>query len=216
MPQVGPQLPPHLRSKRKHEDEDWKPSHTAPPEANGSSPDGAVKRRRVVGPAAPSEPLDERAMASDEDEDNKDDSSSEDEYGPTPPKRDTSNKDRHETISIFDRVKPQADTQTKKAARDEWMTLPPKQDDLAARMDPTKTRARKFNTGKGAKGPSAAGGADNAMWTETPDEKRRRLADEVLGIVPAASSSTETIRDRKLQAEDEEKERKIMEHNVRI
>jgi len=93
--------------------------------------------------------------------------------------------------------------------------MPPKQDDLAARMDPTKIRARKFNTGKGAKGPSAAGGADNAMWTETPDEKRKRLADEVLGIVPTASSSADTVRERKLRVEDEERERKIREHNVR-
>lgn len=57
--------------------------------------------------------------------------------------------------------------------------MPPKQDDLAARMDPTKIRARGFNTGKGAK---TAVGDDNSAWNETPEEKRKRLQDEMMGI----------------------------------
>lgn len=59
------------------------------------------------------------------------------------------------------------------------MTMAPQQDDLAARMDPTRIRARGFNTGKAARG----GEGPSAMaWNETAEQKQKRLADEVLGI----------------------------------
>lgn len=59
------------------------------------------------------------------------------------------------------------------------MTLPPQADDLAARMDPSKLRARGFNTGKSARG--ASGPVETGIWTETPEQKRKRLEDEVMG-----------------------------------
>lgn len=59
--------------------------------------------------------------------------------------------------------------------------MPPKQDDLAARMDPTKQRPRTFNTSKGAKGPSALG-EDSSSWNETPEQRQKRLADEMMGV----------------------------------
>jgi hypothetical protein len=86
--------------------------------------------------------------------------------------------------------------------------VPPKQDDLAARMDPTKLRARKFNSGKGARAPNPSG-ADNAIWTETPEQKRKRLENEVLGI-SAPSGAAEVVIDR----EQEATVKRIREHNV--
>ena len=61
--------------------------------------------------------------------------------------------------------------------------MPPTQDDLSARFDPTKLRARKFNTGRGTTtaGASSDRGA-SSLWTETPEQKRKRLADEVMGV----------------------------------
>jgi len=88
------------------------------------------------------------------------------------------------------------------------MMVPPKQDDLVARMDPTKLRARKFNSGKGARAPNS-GGADNAIWTETPEQKRKRLENEVLGI-SAPSGAAEVVIDR----EQEATVKRIREHNV--
>lgn len=111
------------------------------------------------------------------------------------------------------------------------MLLPPKADDLAARMDPSKQRARGFNTGKGAKGPSQGKGAGemNKSWTETAEEKRVRLRDEVLGVSGASTTSNGTSRggmdggkvgevhegDLRRKKEDEEKARRIREYNER-
>lgn len=80
----------------------------------------------------------------------------------------------------------------KELRRDDWMTMPPKQDDLAARMDPTKQRARGFNTGKGAKGP-AAHGEDSSAWNETPEQKRKRLQDEMMGVSKSASPGLQKV-----------------------
>lgn len=91
--------------------------------------------------------------------------------------------------------------------------IPPKQDDLAARMDPTKMRARKFNTGKGAKAPNQSSGP-NEMWTETPEQKRKRLENQVLGITePVASGGHDKSRPGG-RVQDEETARRIREHNV--
>lgn len=59
--------------------------------------------------------------------------------------------------------------------------MPPKQDDLAARLDPSKQRARGFNTGKSARGANAHG-EDNSTWNETPEQKRIRLQNEMMGV----------------------------------
>jgi hypothetical protein len=67
-------------------------------------------------------------------------------------------------------------------------------------------RARKFNTGKSA---ASAGQGIGSQWTETPEGKRKRLANEVLGISdpstrepsaqvrkPAVDQTTKQIRER--------------------
>lgn len=82
-------------------------------------------------------------------------------------------------------------TPEKKPQRDAWMTMAPQQDDLAARMDPTRRRPTGFNTGKGATGRAAGGGGgDAAAWHETAEQKQKRLADEVMGISHDASPAT--------------------------
>jgi len=100
-----------------------------------------------------------------------------------------------------------------KAQRDSWMIVPPKESDWTARADPTKIRARKFQTGKGAKAPTRSGG-DTTLWTETPAEKQRRLKDEVMGFrKPATETST---KDKPIvnSAEAEETARRIQQYNV--
>lgn len=77
------------------------------------------------------------------------------------------------------------------AKRDEWMTMAPAQDELAARMDPSRVRARGFNTRGG--GSVAGRASDASAWHETAEQKQRRLADEVMGIKkdkPATASGS--------------------------
>lgn len=89
--------------------------------------------------------------------------------------------------------------------------MPPTQDDLAARMDPTKLRARKFNTGKSVRGGGAAGG-DMGVWTETPEQKLKRLQNEALGVsTPANTSTAASTHESRRTREEEEKARRIRE-----
>lgn len=88
------------------------------------------------------------------------------------------------------------------------MTIPPKQDDLAARMDPSIQRPRAFNTGKGAR-VSHAKEDDNSTWHETPEQKRKRLADEMMGI--GAPGSGTRPQSAKVTRENDA-HRKIKEH----
>jgi hypothetical protein len=81
MSSVGPDLPPHLLAKRKRQAEEEKQKEaTKAPQVREESPN-AEKRRRVLGPALPPAPLSELPK---EPVDG-DDSSSDDDYGPSIP-----------------------------------------------------------------------------------------------------------------------------------
>ena len=92
------------------------------------------------------------------------------------------------------------------------MLVPPRQDDWSSRVDPTKLKNRKFNTGKASKAAGQKGG-DDALWTETPEQKRQRLEDEVLGVRKPAQLGPEEKTDRWKEEEARETERRIREYN---
>lgn len=161
-----------------------------------------------MGPAPPPAPLDERpSHAPYGDEDDSD--SSDDDFGPAlPPAGGSASHDETaSTRSAFD-TEPQFTEQPKKAQRDDWMTMPPTQDDLAARMDPTKMRARKFNSGKSA---GAGGGGMSSAWTETPEQKLKRLQDEAMGISSSSNGPAAPAQDSKRSKEEERRARKMRE-----
>jgi hypothetical protein len=95
------------------------------------------------------------------------------------------------------------------------MLVPPTDSDWAGRIDPTKLKNRKFASGKGAKAPVEKGGI-SAIWTETPEEKRKRLEDEIMGRKDAATSSRAKASAGQVQIEsneDKETARRIKEYN---
>jgi len=210
MSSAGPELPPHLLAKRKRQAQEHDDAESGRPSGakRTKTPPVAEKQPRVIGPTAPPAPLDERPSAPasalrrrpeqklSDGEDSSDDD--DDGFGPALPK---DPQDEHDAEQEEDHLSSTAaiGAQTQpafKVQRDEWMMVPPKQDDLSARMDPTKLRARGFNTGKGAKGAASSGG-DMGMWTETAEQKRKRLQDEVLGVkATAAEEQTAAVDSR--------------------
>lgn len=109
-----------------------------------------------------------------------------------------------------------ASSEAPKQHRAEWMLVPPSAD-ASRRADPTQIKARKFASSRGGGSTVPADKGISAIWTETPEEKRRRLEDEVLGRVEASTSSSSTARkkDSRSEREDAETERRIREYNER-
>jgi hypothetical protein len=219
---IGPELPPHLLAKRKRQaDEDASPAPTVKADSPARSPYAAEKRRRVIGPAAPPAALDEMPSKPAESEENSD--SSDDDFGPSLPTGDAPTVclfRQHRVSSaniiqtIYD-VEQELESRSRPGPRDkpaikrdDWMMMPPTADGLAKNMDPSK-RPSKFRSGKG---PTPGGGGLDSTWTETPEEKRKRLQNQVLGIAPPPSSknASESVKSK----HDEDAARRIKEYNV--
>ncbi len=212
MPSVGPELPPHL-AKRKRSEEAHDTAHVSPKRQRSSSPSSHdAKPRRIIGPAAPPAPLSERPATLPEPD--ADSSDSDDDFGPSLPpppgsiSQETERK-RQEALAEDEAAR----EASKKPQREEWMLLPPKQDDWSARVDPTKLKNRKFNTGKGSKAPTQKSGDENTLWTETPEQKRRRLEDEMMGVKKPAQLGPEVKTEKWKVEEARETERRIREYN---
>jgi hypothetical protein len=94
------------------------------------------------------------------------------------------------------------------------MLAPPSDSDWGARVDPTKLKNRKFASGKGSKAPAEKTGV-SAIWTETPEQKRQRLEDEVLGRKDKGVSASSQAKGSGDSKEDRETARRIKEYNER-
>lgn len=171
---------------------------------------------RVLGPTPPPAPLSERppqpANAADSD------SSDDDDYGPSlPPAPGSAAAYAAEAQRAQEASRLQAaaaNAEPAKPKRADWMLVPPTDSDWSSRVDPTKLKNRKFASGKGGKAPGEKSGI-SAIWTETPEEKRQRLEDEVLGRREQATSSMAGRRETsgKDDGEQEAIARRIREYN---
>lgn len=175
-PAVGPSLPPS-----NNQDE-------IDLDADSDSDTGPAPPKPSVGPALPPAKLSTRP-----DDDADSSSDSEDDYGPALPGASNANKRV---------VGPQLPAAEAQPQRDEWMLAPPTSSGYAER-DPTRMRNRKFaSKPASSSGPSAV----SSIWTETPEEKLKRLQDSVLGredkTQEAAVGSTRS-------KEEEERQRRI-------
>lgn len=180
-------------------------------------PDTLPKKARVMGPAMPpSARPDSGKDKSEDDKDEEDDS--DDDYGPSlPPPTSSSSAVKHETptepIPSTPASKPEV------IQRDDWMLKPPDQLGVSARMDPTKLKNRKFNTGNPTRPAASKAGGPSNTWTETVEEKRKRLQNEVMGIQAPAAAPTEpeTGAGKSLARERAEKLSKhVREYNVSL
>lgn len=195
---IGPSLPPYLQPRPVREGRNTGPD----------APATAPRTAQVAGPTPPPAPLDQRPPNPPSDDPDSD--SSDDDFGPAPPPAGVDYNNDHDdrpAKSAFDTDATYTETAPKKAQRDDWMTMPPTQDDLAARLDPTKQRARKFNTGKSA---NAGAGGMSSAWTETPEQKLKRLQDEAMGITAPANSAAPTQESRRTK-DEERRQRKMRE-----
>lgn len=150
--------------------------------------------RRIFGPTIPSilqAELESRPL--DSDARNDDSTDSDDDFGPSlPSSHDSfiySNVISKETFKEqpYKSNNKEKLCSTSKLKRAEWMLTPPTSSDLTTRVDPTKLKNRKFTSGRGTKRLCEVSGI-STIWTETPEEKRQRLEDEVLGRRDALSS----------------------------
>ncbi|KAM0475072.1 hypothetical protein ACHAPX_007204 [Trichoderma viride] len=176
---VGPSLPPHLAAAANNEDE-----------INISDSDSDPLPQPPPATAAnASNPASDPESSDDDDDDD-------DDFGPSLPSASAPRR------QIGPSLPPSDDDAPK---RDEWMLAPPPSSSTFSERDTTKLRARKFASKPSAKASSAPGAP--SIWTETPEEKLKRLQDAVLGRT-SASSSTEAGGDaselqRKKQLRDE-------------
>lgn len=192
-PSIGPTLPPSANtneiSLESDSDDDGTGPAPPPPAATVTSKqhhqqpqqkqDAPPNPKRIMGPAPPPANLSERPTSppnrsgsEEEDED------SEDDYGPALPGSHAHSKhSRGAAAAALLAAGPDAGPK-----RDDWMLAPPTSTGYSER-DPTKIKARKFASGTSATSRPAAGagGGVSSIWTETPEEKARRLADAVLG-----------------------------------
>ena len=152
--------------------------------------------RRKIGPSLPPAPLEQRPLAPPT-RDGEEPSDSDDDYGPALPgvehKHGVEDRRLEPKTQHWDKADA-LDHEPKQRERDAWMMMPPQADGLDARMDPTKQRARKFSM----KPSGGSKGGMDARWTETAEEKRQRLENEVLGVSsvpsPKAVPKPETAR----------------------
>lgn len=202
---IGPQLPPKAEKRKRsdeneREDSDDSDDSTGPLPPSDNVEDSKVKKTRVVGPSLPPSHI-ASEKKTDVTADSKDDESSDDDgFGPSLPPPPGS-KSKLPTESQSEAQKKSATAAVPpKVQRDEWMTMAPSSGDWSQRIDPTKLKNRKFNTGRSTNASSS--GSD--IWNETPEQKQARLRREVLGIksqkgeqkvaTSTASEDTETAR----------------------
>ena len=99
------------------------------------------------------------------------------------------------------------------------MLVPPPSDDWASKVDPTKLKNRKFNSGRSTRGvqssSSSSGVKDGGLEFETMQEKRKRLEDEVMGVSKSSDGGRQVdAKDKYKQIEEEETARRLREYNV--
>lgn len=183
---------------------------------NGDTDDGSCserptassnKRTRMIGPSLPSTTDDfseDKGIGRETDSD--------DDIGPRQPFTDAIPPEKitgQETPSVpLEPPRDKEESACDGVRRDEWMIRPPGSADWTTKIDPTKLRNRRFQSGRYANRSSGQDGPDKS-WTESPGEKIKRLQDKVMGITtPGPENQPKITRPSGML------ERKSQKHNV--
>ncbi|KAI9648695.1 hypothetical protein NHQ30_003335 [Ciborinia camelliae] len=206
---AGPSLPAQNPDELKIESSDDEDSYgpSIPNQRGPSSPP-----KRILGPAPPPASLSERPTYPPNS-----DSDSDSDYGPAlPPAAGSAAAIALESQRAREiQAAAAKSNEPAKPQRPDWMLAPPTSSDWTSKIDPTKLKARKFAGGKGAKAPAEKTGV-SAIWTETPEEKRQRLEDAVLGRQDSAASiNNGSARTKAESRADEETAKRIREYNAK-
>ncbi|XXH05534.1 hypothetical protein Hte_011964 [Hypoxylon texense] len=177
-PSIGPTLPPSNQDEISLEEDD-SDDDVGPAPASGPKPaPSPAPAKRVHGPAPPPAPLSERPPAPAADSDSEsDDDDDDDDYGPALPT--SSSHLARQTQAQAAQAEAAAAAAAAGPKRDDWMLAPPTSAGYQA-PDPTKLKSRRFHSGPRAS-TSSKDGEVSSIWTETPEQKRKRLENAVLG-----------------------------------
>ncbi|KAM0288060.1 hypothetical protein ACHAQH_000128 [Verticillium albo-atrum] len=205
-PAVGPSLPPtattntdeiDLVASDDDDNDDYGPSvpSTASREdtsASRSSTGFSLPRKATIGPSLPP-PNSCSETSSTLPANNADsDSDSEDDYAPALPgsiaaQAHLAAQSRAAALAALEPTAAPAAPQ-----RDDWMLAPPPAAAGYSERDPSKLKNRRFASNKPHSSAPSGGPAEiSSIWTETPEQKRKRLEDAVLGRAAPAGSALE-------------------------
>lgn len=192
---IGPTMPPPPQPSNEiplddSDSDNTGPALPAPPPPSSRTTAPVAAPKRVMGPAPPPADPSERPPTSPSPlppnaaPDSNSESDSDDDYGPALPGSKSHLKNSRGATSF-----PQASTEPQAPKRDDWMLAPPTGNTGYQERDPTKIKARKFASGPRPKAGGGDGGI-SSIWTETPEEKAKRLKDAVLGRGSDAQQSS--------------------------
>jgi len=218
-PQITPRYLTETANEEEGEDDDDSYAPALPPDMLPSAQPATSKP--IKGPMLPSLPSRLPRNVNDEDVDD-------DDYGPMPlPEsasvshdedgdgvRDFLEKEERRKKNIEEASKP------KKLKREDWMLIPPKSSDLLGNLNPTKLKARQFSRASGDGASRDAG--PSTLWTETPAERQKRLAEEVMGkrkrteeggASERSIDESDLAEERKRKRRDDRVSKIVEEHN---
>ncbi|OIW26122.1 hypothetical protein CONLIGDRAFT_672999 [Coniochaeta ligniaria NRRL 30616] len=183
-PQHGPTLP--------------SPTTSAPkPSIGPAMPPPPTSKPTSIGPTPPPAPLSTRPSTNPQQTSPDSDSSdSDDDYGPSLPTSTT----HQSRLSALPTGPSYSSAAPEPPKRDDWMLAPPSAPTSYRERDPTKLKARKFASGRAAAGNEAHAGGVSAIWTETPEEKAKRLRDAVLGRGGAEEGARRAVEEKMVVA----------------
>ncbi|GLI74498.1 hypothetical protein PoHVEF18_002740 [Penicillium ochrochloron] len=168
-------------------------------------------KKRVIGPSLPPPQPSDAHDSNDKDSQSgsDSDSDSDDDFGPgLPPSLGGTQPAKQISVQSTPQI---SESQKKETQRDEWMLLPPSQSDWASKIDPTQLRNRKFQTGKSARAPGSK--QVDAKWVETPEERMRRLQDEMMGVGAAPNRAEQRTSNTKDATRNKAMEEQIKKFN---